>query len=190
MSVKSFLMVGVGGQGIVLASNVLCTAAMLAGYDVKKSEIHGMAQRGGSVVSHVRIGEKVFSSVIPDGSTDYVLSFEYMEFLRYRAMYNQHTALLLNTKRILPPGVALGTETYPEELVESEKKTFAALYELDAEGIAAQASNAKAQSIVMLGKLSSCIDISEEIWMKAIEENIPVKNVELNKKAFSMGKKS
>ncbi|MDR2884921.1 MAG: indolepyruvate oxidoreductase subunit beta [Deferribacteraceae bacterium] len=183
----SVLMVGVGGQGIVLAGNVLCSAAMYAGYDVKKSEIHGMAQRGGSVVSHVRFGEKVFSPVIPQGGADYLISFERIEYLRYLSYVSQNTTLILNSRRILPPGVAMGTQSYPDEIIEREKSRFATGVEFDADDLALQAGNAKAASSVMLGKLAEFLDISAEAWMKAMQDNIPAKLIEVNDKAFKKG---
>lgn len=189
MSVKSFLLIGVGGQGTVLAGNVLCSAAMHAGFDVKKSEIHGMAQRGGSVVAHVRYGEEVFSPVIPEGGADYIVSYEQMEFLRYLSMCNKNTALLLNTKRIFPLSVALGADPYPEETVLREKSKFAVVDEFDAAELAAKAGNIKAVSIVMLGRLAKYLpDIPQESWEAAIEDNVPAKNRDVNFSAFRMAK--
>jgi indolepyruvate ferredoxin oxidoreductase beta subunit len=183
----SVLMVGVGGQGIVLAGNVLCSAALHAGYDVKKSEVHGMAQRGGSVVSHVRFGEKVFSSVIPQGGADYVLSFERLEYLRYLSYVSQDSTLILNSRRILPPSVSMGTENYPDGLIDSEKGRFAAAIEFDADAVALAAGNAKAASIVMLGKLAESLDISRAAWEQAIIDNIPSKLIAVNNEAFKKG---
>lgn len=185
--IKSFLMVGVGGQGIVLASNVLCDAAMNAGYDVKKSEIHGMAQRGGSVVSHVRYGAKVYSPVIPKNAAQYVLSFEHMEYLRYLGLISDDCTLFLNTRHIFPPGVALGTEEYPNSIVEREKSRFNTVYEFDADNTASELGNAKTMGIVLLGKLSTVLDIDSEAWREAIRSNVPSKALDINFRAFEAG---
>ena len=181
----SVLMVGVGGQGIVLASNVLCTAAMYAGHDVKKSEIHGMAQRGGSVVSHVRFGKKVLSPVVPSASADFILSFERMEFLRYMDFVNDSSTLILNTRHILPPSVAMGTEPYPDAVIDSELGNFCEKLELNADELAEQSGNAKAAGTVMLGALAKYLDISKDVWEKAIAETVPPKALEVNLKAFA-----
>ena len=187
--VISFLMAGVGGQGIVLASNALCAAALNAGYNVKKSEIHGMAQRGGSVVSHVRFGEKVWSPAIPLGCADFILSFERMEYLRYLPFAKDKCTLILNSRRIFPPGVALGEEVYPDELIDNEKTRFTEVCELDADNIAQEAGNIKTAGLVMLGKLARYLDISENLWEEAIKSCVPEKLLSVNIKAFAAGKK-
>ena len=188
MQIKSVLMVGVGGQGIVLAGNVLAKAALSAGFDVKKSEIHGMAQRGGSVVSHVRIGDEVLSPSIPLGGADFILSFEKMEYLRYLQYASVESVLIVNSRRILPPSVSLGKDSYPEETAESEKSRFTRTYELDATGAAIQAGNAKTASIVLLGALSSFLEIDVASWERAIAESVPAKVTECNLIAFNSGK--
>ncbi len=184
----SVLLVGVGGQGIVLASDVLCAAAMHAGFDVKKSEIHGMAQRGGSVVSHVRFGNKVFSPVIPLYGADYVMSFEQMEFLRYMSYPSDKPALILNKRRILPPSVASGTDAYPVDIISKYAAKFTECDEIDADAVAAAAGNAKAAGTVMLGTLSKYLKFDEASWDKALADNVPAKMLDVNIKAFRMGR--
>lgn len=181
---KNILMVGVGGQGIVLASNIVCTALLESGFDVKKSEIHGMAQRGGSVVSHVRYGEEVLSPVISSGQADVIVSFEYMEFLRYMEYVNEKTILILNTRRILPPAAATGQSPYPDNEVLKYKKSFAQIIELDADKMAMDAGNIKSSSIVMIGEICKALNMKKDVWEKVIVESVPKKTVEVNLKAF------
>jgi indolepyruvate ferredoxin oxidoreductase beta subunit len=181
-------MVGVGGQGIVLAGNVLCRAALNDNLDVKKSEIHGMAQRGGSVVSHVRFGDEVFSPSIPLGGADFILSFEKMEYLRYLNYANKESVLLLNSRHILPPSVSLGQQAYPDAVADAEKARFAQNYELDADSAAEEAGNAKTAGIVMLGALARLLKISDTAWSEAISASVPAKVLEANQKAFNLGK--
>ncbi|AEI14785.1 Indolepyruvate ferredoxin oxidoreductase [Flexistipes sinusarabici DSM 4947] len=181
------LMVGVGGQGTVLASDIVCDVALSAGYDVKKSEIHGMAQRGGSVVSHVRIGEKIASPVIPVGSVDILVSFERMEFLRYLEYINKNTSLVLNTGMIHPPGTAGGEEEYPEDYVEDNIKKFNNSYMIDAFELAEQALNRKVTSTVVLGKLATLLPFRKKAWEEVISDKVPPKTVEYNLKAFDLG---
>ncbi len=187
--VTSLLMVGGGGQGIVLASNVLCAAALNAGYDVKKSEIHGMAQRGGSVVSHVRFGEKVWSPAIPLADADFILSFERMEYLRYLSFAGDMCTLILNSRRILPPGVAMGTEAYPDGLIDGGKAYFSESCELDADAAAQNAGNVKTAGLVMLGRLAGYLDIGDSQWEEAIKNSVPEKLLKVNLDAFIAGKK-
>ncbi|MGA1863257.1 indolepyruvate oxidoreductase subunit beta [Deferribacter thermophilus] len=181
------LMVGVGGQGIVLASDIVCDVALLEGYDVKKSEIHGMAQRGGSVVSHVRIANKVYSPVIPFGQADIIVSFEYMEFLRYLGYKNEDTKLLLNTNKIYPPSVTMAEADYPEDTVENYKTKFATLVEKDGLKLAEKAGNVKAVSTVMLGALAKMLDFKKDSWLEVIKDRVPSKVVDVNIKAFELG---
>jgi len=187
--VTSLLITGAGGQGIVLASNVLCAAALNAGYDVKKSEIHGMAQRGGSVVSHVRFGEKVWSPAIPLGGADFILSFERMEYLRYLSFVGDKCTLILNSRRILPLGAAMGTEIYPDELIDHEKARFVVVSEFNADAIAQDLGNIKTAGLVILGKLASYLDIGEKHWEDAIKDSVPEKLLNINLDAFAAGKK-
>lgn len=182
--VKNILMVGVGGQGIILASNIACSVFLASGYDVKKSEIHGMAQRGGSVVSHIRFGEKIFSPVIPQASADVIVSFENMEFLRYMEFVKPSTALILNEKKILPPSVSMGELSYPDKEVEDGKKTFSTVLTLDAERIALDAGNLKVAGMAMLGDLCKVLGMNHNVWLDVISKSVPPKTVDVNLKAF------
>lgn len=183
--VKNILMVGVGGQGIVLASNIVCAALLESGFDVKKSEIHGMAQRGGSVVSHVRFGDKIFSPVIPQASADLLVSFEYMEFLRYMDSVNVNTVLILNKRRILPPSSAVGLSAYPDTEINDYKNRFHSLIELDADEIAEKAGNIKVSGSVMIGEICKVLNMKKDVWEKVIAENVPSKTIEVNLRAFN-----
>lgn len=181
------LMVGVGGQGTVLSSNIVCDVALTAGYDVKKSEIHGMAQRGGSVVTQIRIGEKVFAPTIPLGQADIIVSFERMEFLRYAEYYSENTTLILNTQKILPPSVADGVAQYPQDKVDDVKKKFKQVYEIDAITKAVELGNQKIAGMVVLGILAKSVPFEKSAWEQAIKDRVPPKTIELNLKAFEAG---
>ena len=182
--ITSILMVGVGGQGTVLSSDIVCDVALKSGFDVKKSEIHGMAQRGGSVVSQVIFGDKVFSPVIPLGEANILLSFEKMEFMRYLDYKNDSTVLLVNTHRIFPPGVAMGSEEYPEEQFETQINNFAEKYVIDALKVAKECGNLKVEGMVMLGKLAQLLPFKDDMWEEVIKERVPKKTIENNLKAF------
>ncbi|PLX65782.1 MAG: indolepyruvate oxidoreductase subunit beta [Denitrovibrio sp.] len=181
------LMVGVGGQGTVLSSNIVCDVALANGFDVKKSEIHGMAQRGGSVVTHIRVGEEVFSPTIPEKSADIVVSFERMEFLRYDEYYGKETTLILNTQVIAPPTVADGSAQYPDEKVAQTKKIFSKVYETDAISKAMEIGNPKVAGMVILGILAKAVPFKKEAWEQAIKDRVPPKTIDLNLKAFDIG---
>ena len=182
--VKNILMIGVGGQGIVLASNIVCSALLESGFDVKKSEIHGMAQRGGSVVSHVRFGDKIHSPVISEKSADLIVSFEYMEFLRYMNYVHDNSILILNTRRILPPSTAIGQTIYPDKAVEKYRAKFKHVIDVDADKLATQVGNIKSSSIVMIGKICKVLEGDQKIWETVITENVPQKTKDINIKAF------
>ena len=181
------LMVGVGGQGIVLASNILCDTVLKEDLDVKKSEIHGMAQRGGSVVSHIRIGSKVYSPVISVNSADFIVSFEKMEYLRYLDFVKDSTVLILSKNKLYPPGVAAGEEEYPNDLIVKNKKLFRNVYVLDANKIAENAGNIKVGSMALLGKLASLLPFKKMIWEETILRSVPEKTVDNNLAAFLTG---
>ncbi|MDD2310199.1 MAG: indolepyruvate oxidoreductase subunit beta [Desulfuromonadaceae bacterium] len=186
--IKNILLVGVGGQGILLASEILSEAAMLAGFDVKKSEIHGMSQRGGSVVSHVRYGLEVFSPIVPEGEGDILFGFELLETMRSLPLLKPGGTVVANDLQISPPSVLMGQETYPEELAERIKVQFADFMLVDGPKIAAAAGNAKAANTVLLGVVSKRLNISETYWLKALEKMVPVKALEINKRAFLLGR--
>ena len=186
--ITNVLLVGVGGQGILLASEILSEAARLAGYDVKKSEIHGMSQRGGSVVSHVRFGSEVFSPIVPEGEGDVLFGFELMETCRSLPLIKPGGTVVANDLQISPPSVLMGQESYPADLVMRIQDHFPDFLLVDGQKIAADAGNIRAANTVLLGAVSRRMDIAEEFWMKALEKMVPAKAVEVNKKAFMIGR--
>jgi indolepyruvate ferredoxin oxidoreductase, beta subunit len=183
--VDNILMVGVGGQGIITASDILTMAALNAGYDAKKSEIHGMSQRGGSVFSHVRFGKKVFSPVIPFGQADILLSLEEMETLRWLRYTNKESRVLVMKTRILPPNV----EDYPSGIEEELKPVFSNLIMIEPESLIEDIGNAKFLNVALLGLLSAYIDFPEDAWKESIKQKVPEKFYEENWQAFIKGKK-
>jgi len=185
--VKNILMAGVGGQGILLASEVLSEAMMLAGFDVKKNEVHGMSQRGGSVVSHVRWGEKVYSPIIPEGEVDILFSFELLETRRYLPLLRKDGRILVNNLKIAPPAVALGKMKYPADLIAGLKEEFPATTVVDGLDLALEVGNAKTVNTVLLGALSNILDLEQDIWLAALGKMIPERLLEINLKAFELG---
>ena len=222
MSTTSIMIVGVGGQGTLLASKLLGNVLLGAGYDVKLSEVHGMSQRGGSVVTYVKYGDKVYSPIVDQGEADYILSFEILESARWisylkaggqsarpqgglraqaqsaepqdapetrdqaeRQARGGH--LITNTQRTWPMPVITGAMPYPENIVE-KLSALADVTAVDALALAEQAGSAKAVNVVLIGVLSQRMDIPEAAWLKAIEETVPPKFLELNKRAFELGR--
>ena len=188
METKNIMIVGVGGQGSLLASKLLGHLLLSQGYDVKVSEVHGMSQRGGSVVTYVRYGDKVYSPVIDKGEADYIVSFEILEAARWLTFLKKDGQIVTNTQQIDPMPVITGAAEYPEDLVSKLKETGAKVDALDCLSLAEQAGSAKAVNIVLLGRLSHYFDLPEEAWMKSLEANVPAKFLEMNKKAFELGK--
>jgi indolepyruvate ferredoxin oxidoreductase, beta subunit len=186
--ITNILLVGVGGQGILLASEILSEAAMLAGFDVKKSEIHGMSQRGGSVVSHVRFGTEVFSPIIPEGEGDILFGFELMETCRSLPLIRPDGTVVANDLQISPPAVLMGQESYPAGLVERIRSLFPNFLLVDGQKLAGDAGNARAANTVLLGAISRRLAIAEEYWMMALEKMVPPKALEINKKTFLIGR--
>ncbi|HPX61280.1 MAG TPA: indolepyruvate oxidoreductase subunit beta [Deltaproteobacteria bacterium] len=186
--ITNVLLVGVGGQGILLASEILSETAMLAGYEVKKSEIHGMSQRGGSVVSHVRFGKQVFSPIVPEGEGDILFGFELMETCRCLPLLRQGAVVIANNLRILPPAVLMGQEKYPENLDVHMQSLFPEFTLIDCQKVAEESGNIRTANIVMLGAVSRRLDIAESFWLKAVEKMVPSKAVEVNLKAFLKGR--
>ena len=179
---------GVGGQGIILASELLSLAAMEAGYDVKKSEVHGMSQRGGDVVSHVRFSEKVYSPLIEQGTCDVILAFEKAEALRYlHYLKPKDGIVIMNNLEIIPLPVTAGEDTYPENIEDTIKK-YANLVVVDAIDMANNLGNPRVANTIMLGVASKFFDISEDVWIKVITNRVPKKTIEVNKKAFELGR--
>lgn len=190
METKNIMIVGVGGQGSLLASKLLGHLLMSQGYDVKVSEVHGMSQRGGSVVTYVRYGDKVFSPVIDKGEADYIVSFEILEAARWLSYLKKDGQIVTNTQQIDPMPVITGAAAYPENLADKLKATGAKVDAIDCLKLAEEAGSAKAVNIVLLGRLSHYFDLPEEAWMKSLEANVPAKFLEFNKKAFELGKKA
>jgi indolepyruvate ferredoxin oxidoreductase beta subunit len=186
--ITNVLLVGVGGQGILLASEILAEAAMLAGFDVKKSEIHGMSQRGGSVVSHVRFGTEVFSPIVPEGEGHILFGFELMETVRSLPLLKPGGTVVANDLQISPPSVLMGHETYPIGLAELIKGQFADFLLVDGQKLAIEAGNVRAANTVLLGAVSKRLNIPEEQWLHALEKMVPPKAVAVNVKAFQMGR--
>ncbi len=185
---KNIMIVGVGGQGSLLASKLLGQLLLTAGYDVKVSEVHGMSQRGGSVVTYVRYGEKVYSPVIDKGEADYIISFELLEAARYVEFLKPGGRIVVNTQQIDPMPVITGTAAYPEHLLEKMHASGAVVEAFDALAVANEAGSPKAVNIALLGKLSNTFPFTEEQWMEALEKCVPPKFLELNKKAFALGR--
>ncbi len=190
METKNIMIVGVGGQGSLLASKLLGHLLLSKGMDVKVSEVHGMSQRGGSVVTYVRFGDKVYSPVIDRGEADYIVSFELLEAARWLPWLKKDGIIVSNTQRIDPMPVITGAAQYPGELVEKLKAAGAKVDALDCLSLAEQAGSARAVNIVLMGRLSHYFDISEEDWMKSLAANVPEKLLEINKKAFQLGKEA
>ena len=184
---KSVMIVGVGGQGTLLASRLLGAAMVAEGYDVKVSEVHGMSQRGGSVVTYVRYGEKVYSPIIEEGEADIVLAFEQLEAARYLPCLKKGGAVVVNTQKMDPMPVVTGSTTYPEGLLEDMEKKGARVLALDALSLAEEAGSAKAVNVVLIGAMAKSLGGEQEVWLKAIEETVPAKFLEMNRKAFALG---
>jgi len=185
-----FLFAGVGGQGTILASDILSEVGMRCGYDVKKSEVHGMSQRGGAVESHVRWGEKVYSPLIEEGKADFLLAFEMLEAARWPHFIAANTVAIVNRHRIFPPSVNLGQAKYPEEdEIESILAgTGAKVVWVDGAAKALELGNAALGGVVLLGALSTCLDEPVEVWEKTIMDLVPAKFKDLNVKAFKAGR--
>jgi indolepyruvate ferredoxin oxidoreductase beta subunit len=185
------LIVGVGGQGVVLASNILCEAALRAGLDVKKSEIHGMSQRGGVVSSHVRFGEKVFSPLVASGTADVMLGFEAAESLRAAHEVREGGVLMTSTHKIRPPKGPMrkNAPAYPEDAVEKAAEVCRGrVIPIETEQIARELGNPRLTNTILLGALSTGLDIPVEVWKETISNMVPPKTVDLNMKAFDRGR--
>lgn len=181
------LLVGVGGQGTILASKILTHVAIAQGYEVKMSEIHGMAQRGGSVVTQVRMGENVYSPVIEPGEADFIVAFEQLEAYRWAHFLKKDGVMIVNTQKIVPLTVLIGANTYPKTILGDLKERVERFIGLDGLKLASDAGNAKATNVVLMGVLSKYMDFPEDSWQNALVAKIPAKLLELNKKAFAYG---
>jgi len=187
-SITNILLVGVGGQGILLASEILAEAFMIAGFDVKKSEIHGMSQRGGSVVSHVRFGKEVFSPVVPEGEGDILFGFELLETYRYLHLLRPGAKVVANDFRIQPPAVLLGQERYPENLAGAILSGFPDFQLVDGLKVATEIGNSRVANTVLLGAVSKHLQLEQSAWQKALQKMVPAKALAANLKAFESGR--
>ena len=186
--IKSILLAGVGGQGILRASDILCLVMMEAGLDVKKSEVHGMAQRGGCVTSHVRFGEKVYSPIAKKGDVDILLSFEKLETLRYLDFMKSGGSIIINEKEIYPPSVNLGNADYPDNTIDTVKTIFKSVKVVNATTIAMKAGDIRTENTALLGVLSSCLQPDVLLWENVIRNSFPKKAIDANLTAFNMGR--
>ncbi len=191
MKTINFLLAGVGGQGVLMASNILASVGLLAGYDVKKSEIHGMSQRGGNVSSHVRWGETVHSPIIPDAEVDYLLAFEAMEALRYLPMLRSDSVLLLDRHKIVPVTVTSSDAVYPEyeEIETALRQISPRMQWVPGLEMAEEMGNARVANIITLGLLSTYLDVPADVWKQAIVRHVPQRFMELNYRAWKSGRK-
>jgi indolepyruvate ferredoxin oxidoreductase beta subunit len=186
--ITSIVLAGVGGQGIVLASEITANAAMLAGHDVKTNEVHGMAQRGGSVIGQIRYGKKVYSPIVAKGTAKVLLSLEQIETLRYSDYLSDDGVAVVSSQAIIPVTVSLGAAKYPQNVKQMLEDVFKKLIFMDAAKIAIEVGNIRAANVVLLGAMSNHLDLPVECWQKAIETTVEKKYVELNKKAFEAGR--
>ena len=186
---KNIMIVGVGGQGTLLTSRILGGITLDAGYDVKLSEVHGMAQRGGSVVTFVRYGDKVAEPIVEEGQADVLIAFEKLEALRYAHFLKEDGALVVNEQRIEPITVGTGVAQYPENIMEGLEKEHT-VYRIDAMEEAKKLGNSKVFNIIVLGMAARHMDFSEQAWLEVIEKTVPPKTVDINKKAFLAGYRS
>lgn len=182
---------GVGGQGILLASELTAHALLAAGFDVKKSEVHGMAQRGGSVEAHLRFStSKVYSPLIEPGTVDIMLAFEMMEAARYLPLLNQQSTVIVNTQKIAPPAVATGKTAYPDQCLAELTSRGIAVIPVDAFAIARKVGNLKAVNVALVGVLSRYLPMDEATWIEVIKKRLPAKILEVNLQAFQEGRKA
>ena len=187
MESKNIMIVGVGGQGTLLASKLLGRLLLGRGYDVKVSEVHGMSQRGGSVVTYVRWGDQVYSPIIDKGEADCILSFELLEAARYTEYLKPGGRIIVNSQQVNPMPVIAGTAVYPEGLTEKMATLEIQVDAINALALAEEAGSSKAVNLVLMGRLSKHFDFTQEEWMEAIEQSVPPKFLEMNKKAFELG---
>lgn len=187
-NVTNILMAGVGGQGTLLASEILSEVLMQVGYDVKKAEVHGMAQRGGSVISHVRFGTKVYSPIIPEGEADVLFGFELLETYRYLPLVKKTGTVVVNNLRIAPPSVALGVSQYPVDIESKLQSHVDNVRVVEGLRLAEQAGNARTVNTVLLGALSNTLAPTHEQWVVAIKSLVPERFLEVNLRAFELGR--
>lgn len=186
--IRNILFSGVGGQGILLASELTAAALLQAGYDVKKSEVHGMAQRGGSVTAQLRYGKRVYSPLIDPGSADIQMAFEMMEAVRYLPYLNQASTVIVNTQKILPPSVATGQATYPEQVLDELTRRNIRVIAVDAFTIAKEAGEVRTANVALVGALSVHLDVEAAIFEEIIERRVPERFRAENMRAFAAGR--
>lgn len=186
METKNIMIVGVGGQGTLLTSRILGGITLDAGFDVKLSEVHGMAQRGGSVVTFVRYGGKVSEPIVEEGQADVLIAFERLEALRYAHFLKKEGVLIVNDQRIDPITVVTGAQEYPDNIIGNLKEKYT-VFTIDAMAEAKKLGNVKAFNVIVLGIAAQHMDFSKEAWLSVIERTVPPKTVEINRKAFLLG---
>lgn len=186
--VKNIMIVGVGGQGALLASKTLGQVLLDSDFDVKVSEVHGMSQRGGSVVTYVRYGKKVYSPIIDKGEADYIVSFELLEAARYTEYLKKDGKIVVNTQQIEPMPVITGAAKYPSDLIEKMKQGGFTVDALDCLSLAKQSGTEKSVNVVLLGRLSKYLDFPTEKWIATLEKLVKPQFLEMNKKAFALGR--
>lgn len=184
----NILVAGVGGQGVILASDIMSEVFMEAGYDVKKSEVHGMAMRGGIVSSHFRFGKKVYSPLIKQGEVDILFAFEQLEGLRWINHLKADGKIVMNDHKVNPPAVNLGEMEYPKGIPEKIKSKFKNFFLVQGTEMALQLGDVRAANVVLLGAISKFFEVNEDFWLKTILNYLPTKVHELNRKAFSAGR--
>ena len=186
-NVKSVMIVGVGGQGTLLASRVLGSAMLSQGVDVKVSEVHGMSQRGGSVVTYVRYGDKVYSPIIAQGEADVLLAFEALEAARYLPWLKPEGTVVVNTQQMDPMPVVTGVAEDPKDILGKVREQGVKVVALDALGMAEEAGSSKAVNVVLIGAMAKKLDLPKEVWIDTIKETVPSKFIDMNLKAFELG---
>lgn len=187
MEKLNVMIVGVGGQGTLLASRIIGNVAMKKGYDVKMSEVHGMAQRGGSVVTYLKLADKVYSPIIEKSDADIILGFEELESLRWIDYLKKDGKIIINTQKIDPMPVIIGKRKYPEGIVDKIKDNYRDVAVIDALKMAKKAGNIKAVNTVIIGQFAKAGNIEKEIWIEAIKETVPRKFLDVNLNAFEAG---
>lgn len=190
MNVKKIMIVGVGGQGSLLASKLMGNVLMAQGFDVKVSEVHGMAQRGGSVVTYVSYGDQVYSPVITQGEADAIVSFEKLEAARWLPFLKKGGRLIVSDQQISPMPVITGAAEYPADILEKIRAKGVFVTSLDALALAQEAGSAKAVNVVLIGVLSAMLDFPAKVWQQAIAQTVPPKSLQLNQKAFELGRRA
>ncbi len=187
MGVKSIMIVGVGGQGTLLASRIIGNALLSQGYDIKMSEVHGMAQRGGSVVTYVKYGEKVFSPIVETGDADIIMAFVQLEGARWLQYLKKDGIIIINTQKVNPMPVITGQTSYPEDIIAKISEKVKNFISFDALDLAKKAGTSKAVNVVLIGAMAARMDIKKDVWLKSIEETVKPAFIDMNKKAFELG---